>query len=126
MRKHLARHRQLLVFLVGGGLSALIDVGLMQGLILGGVNYVFATSAGFVVSLIFNYAFHARLTYASRLSGPSFGRYLSVVALNYCLTLGCVTVAVTTSGVAIWGKLLALPLVAAVSFVLGKHWIFKT
>lgn len=125
MAELIARHRQLLVYLAGGVLSALVDVGLMQLLIYNGVHYVAATTAGFIVGLLFNFAFHANLTFTAPLSAASFVRYLCVVGLNYLFTLGCVSAAVQLGGAAVIGKLVALPLVALVGFILGKHWIFK-
>jgi putative flippase GtrA len=125
MRNLAIRHRQLLVYLAGGVLSALIDVGLMQLLISSGVNYVAAASAGFLAGLLFNYAFHANLTFATPASAFNFVRYMCVVGFNYLLTISCVGLAVQLTGIAVIGKLLSLPLVALVGFVLGKHWVFK-
>jgi putative flippase GtrA len=121
----IARHRQFLVYLAGGSASALIDVGLMQVLIVAGVNYVAATSAGFIAGLLFNYAFHVNLTFESAASRLSFARYLCVVLINYLSTIGCVSLAVQLTGLAVAGKLVSLPLVAASGFLFGKYWIFK-
>ncbi|MES2901286.1 MAG: GtrA family protein [Pseudomonadota bacterium] len=125
MRELVARHRQLLTYLTGGVLSALLDVGLMQLLIVQGVNYVWATTAGFITGLLFNFAFHARMTFAAPMRGATFVRYLCVVGMNYLLTLACVSASVELAGMAVIGKLASLPLVAAIGFVLGKRWIFK-
>ncbi|MGZ8341693.1 MAG: GtrA family protein [Telluria sp.] len=125
MLELLSRQRQFLLYVVGGVLSALIDVGLMQFLIHGGSGYVAATSAGFIAGLMFNYGYHASVTFTAPPSGRSLARYLAVVALNYAFTLACVALSVQLLGVALIGKLLSLPLVAVVGFVLGKRWIFK-
>jgi putative flippase GtrA len=125
MLELLSRQRQFLLYVAGGVLSALIDVGLMQFMIYGGTGYVAATSAGFIAGLMFNYGYHAGVTFTAPPSGRSLARYLAVVALNYGFTLGCVALSVELAGVALIGKLLSLPLVAVVGFVLGKHWIFK-
>ena len=121
----LSRQRQFLLYLAGGVISALVDVGLMQLLIHGGANYVVATSTGFAVGLIFNYGYHATVTFTSQPSGRSVGRYLAVVAINYLFTLACVALSVHLADTALVGKLLSLPLVAINGFILGKHWIFK-
>lgn len=120
-----AAHRQFLVFLIGGGLSALIDVGLMQGLILANVNYLIAASVGFLLGLLFNYFFHAALTFRAKPTTRSLRRYLILVVANYAFTLACVGVAVHWGGQAVIGKLISLPLVAINGFVIGKYWIFK-
>jgi putative flippase GtrA len=125
MLELLSRQRQFLLYLAGGVASALIDVGLMQFLIYSGVDYVTATSAGFIAGLIFNYAYHATVTFTAPPSGRSMGRYLAVVAMNYLFTLACVALSVHLVGLAVVGKLLSLPLVAVNGFILGKHWIFK-
>ena len=125
MLELLSRQRQFLLYLAGGVASALIDVGLMQFLIYSGVDYVTATSSGFIAGLVFNYGYHATVTFTAPPSGRSMGRYLAVVAMNYLFTLACVALSVHLTGLAVVGKLLALPLVAINGFILGKHWIFK-
>jgi putative flippase GtrA len=116
---------QFLVFVAGGGLSALVDIGLMQLLILNGVAPLPATSAGFGAGLCVNYAFHARVTFKNVTTVRTLSRFLCVVALNYLLTLGLVALSVALFEQALVGKLLSLPLVALNGFFLSKHWIFK-
>ncbi|PWF49014.1 GtrA family protein [Massilia glaciei] len=125
MLKLAARHRQLLVYLVGGALSALVDVGFLQALLAEGVDLFAATSAGFAAGLLFNYTFHARLTFGAPASAFNFVRFLCVIALNYAITLLFVDMSVQWSGGAMAGKLLSLPVVTLNAFVLGKHWVFK-
>jgi putative flippase GtrA len=117
--------RQFLLYLAGGVLCALIDVGLMQWLLGRGAAPLAATSAGFGAGLLVNYAFHAKLTFASMAGARSFTRYLCIVALNYLLTLAMVALAQALLGSALAGKLLSLPLVAGNGYLLGKYWIFR-
>jgi putative flippase GtrA len=121
----LGHWRQLALFLAGGVATALLDVGLMQLLIAGGVHYASATTAGFGAALLVNYAFHSRVTFAAAATPFNFARYLCVVGLNYLLTMGCVALAVALGAGTLAGKLVSLPLVAINSFLLGKYWIFK-
>lgn len=125
MLEVVVRHRQLLVFLVGGVLSVLIDVGVMQLLILNDANVMLATSVGFASGLVFNLTFSARYTFQSALTGQVVLRYLCVVLLNYLITIGCVAMAVALIDNALAGKMLALFIVPVNSFLLGKHWTFK-
>lgn len=125
MLEFLRGRRQLLWFLIGGGASALIDVGLMQLLIIKDVDYVIATSAGFAAGLAFNFTFHARYTFASAMSGAAFLRYLCVVGLNYLITLACVSASMETIGTALAGKIVSLFIVPISGFLFGKYWIFK-
>jgi putative flippase GtrA len=121
----LGHRRQIALYLLGGVLSALADIGTMQLLITRGLHYTLATSAGFAIGLLVNYAFHAKLTFRTAGNARSFARYLCVVGLNYGLTLGCVALSVALLDQALAGKIASLPLVAISGFVLGKYWIFR-
>jgi len=130
MLKLLARRMQFLVFLAGGILSAVIDIGTMQLLIGAGIAYQLAITAGFASGLLLNYSYHAKLTFRTSATSFNFARYMCVVGLNYVLTMVIVAVAVhwlplpiETASLA--GKLVSLPLVAVNGFLLGKYWIFK-
>jgi putative flippase GtrA len=116
---------QFLVFVGGGLLCALLDIGLMQLLIARGAAPLAATSAGFAAGLLLNYAFHARVTFGRLAAPASFARFLCVVALNYTITVALVALALALAAPALAGKLLSLPVVAVNGFLLSKHWIFK-
>lgn len=119
--------RQFLVYVGGGVLCALIDIGLMQWLLRLGAPLLAASTAGFGAGLAVNYAFHAKVTFSSMAGagGRSFGRYLCVVALNYLLTIAMVSLAQALAGSPLAGKILSLPLVAVNGYLLGRYWIFR-
>lgn len=125
MDKLVAHWRQFAVYVSGGVLCALVDIGIMQLLIQQGVHFASATTAGFAAGLLVNYAFHSRVTFSTNASPASFMRYLCIVGANYLLTLACVAVFEQLAGNPLAGKLLSLPLVALNGYVLGKYWIFK-
>ena len=125
MRSLLTHRRQVALFITGGVLSALVDIGVMQLLVSLGYHYASATTCGFGAGLAVNYLYHAKVTFDSVTSGASLGRYACLVVLNYLLTLGCVALAAASFDLALAGKLISLPLVAINSFLLGKFWIFK-
>ncbi|TFW30403.1 GtrA family protein [Massilia horti] len=125
MDKVLPHWRQFAVFVAGGLLCAVADVGLMQALLAAGMHYAGATTAGFAVALLVNYAFHSHVTFEQAATPIGFARYLCGVGLNYLLTLGCVALTVALLGNPLYGKLVSLPLVAVNGYVLGKYWIFK-
>jgi putative flippase GtrA len=120
-----AQWRQFALFVAGGIATALLDVGLMQLLIAGGMHYAGATTAGFGAALLVNYAFHSRVTFVAAATPFNFACFLCVVGLNYLLTMGCVALAVALGAGTLAGKLVSLPLVAINSFLLGKYWIFR-
>lgn len=125
MHKLLAHRRQFAVFVAGGLLCALVDVGLMQALIAAGIHFASATTAGFAAGLLVNYAFHSRVTFEASATPFNFARYLCVVGINYLLTMGFVSMSVALLANPLAGKLVSLPLVALNGFVLSKYWIFK-
>jgi putative flippase GtrA len=125
MKNLLAHSRHAAVFLFGGVLSAVVDIGVMQLLLHAGLHFTAATTAGFLSGLLVNYAWHSRVTFDAAATPASFARYLCVVALNYTLTLGCVALAQALAGMPLAGKILSLPLISINSFLLGKFWIFK-
>lgn len=116
---------QFFLFIAGGCLSALIDIGLLQLLIAAGVAPLLAASAGFLAGLAVNFAFHARVTFNTLATPATFTRYLCVVALNYLLTIGLVALSVALGGSPLAGKLASLPVVAVDGYFFGKYWIFK-
>ena len=117
--------RQFAVFVTGGLLCALADVGLMQLLLGAGVHFGAAASAGFAAGLLVNYAFHSRVTFNAAANPASFARYLAVVGVNYLLTMACVALAQAAFDNPLAGKILSLPLVAVNGYLLSKYWIFK-
>jgi putative flippase GtrA len=125
MRRLLAHRRQFVVFVAGGVLCALLDIGIMQLLFFQGLHVAAATSAGFAAGLLLNYAFHAHLTFAAAATGPNFTRYLCVVGINYLITLACVSTGAALAGSALAGKLVALPVSAVNGFLLSKFWVYK-
>jgi len=116
---------QFLIFVAGGGLSALVDIGLLQLLVLNGTDAFAATSAGFLAGLCVNYAFHAKVTFKNVTSLRTLSRFLCVVGLNYLITLALVALSLALFEQALVGKILSLPVVAVNGFFLSKHWIFK-
>ncbi len=125
LRDFLQRRRQLLTFLVVGGLSAVIDVGLMKLLLVQGVPVVAATSIAFCTGLAFNLLCHARYTFGSALDAATVARYLCVVALTYGLTLGFVQAAQALGVDPMIGKIAALFVVPVIGFLCGKYWVFR-
>jgi putative flippase GtrA len=125
MRKVLKHSRQFGTFIAGGLLCALVDIGVMQGLLRAGAHFTGATTAGFLAGLLVNYAFHSRVTFDDAASTSSFARYLCVVGLNYLLTMGCVSLAVSLAGMPLLGKIVSLPLVSISGYLLSKFWIFR-
>ena len=117
--------RQFAVYITGGLLCALADIGLMLVLLEAGMHHTTAASAGFFAGLVINYAFHSRVTFNAAANPANFARYLCLIGANYLLTIGCVALADAAIASSLAGKLLSLPLVAVNGYLLGKYWIFR-
>lgn len=118
--------RQYIVFIIGGALSAVIDIGAMQLLLAWNVNTIIATTVGFFVGVVVNYYYHALYTFQATTNPRAFVRFLTVIGINYSLTIACVYVAVEWSDApAIVGKLVSLPLISVNGYFLSRYWVFK-
>lgn len=117
---------QFLTYVIGGGASTIIDIVIVAGLICIQITDLTAVTAGFLCGLIINYAYHARITFRSKISMPTIVKYLVVVIINYCLTLFIVFYARDTySYNVIIGKIISTPFIAINGYILAKFWIFN-
>lgn len=117
--------RQFVVYIGVGILTALLDIGTMQALLLAGTGSTVAVSAGFTLGLVFNYFTHLRVTFKATGSQGSVLRFGILVLLNYGLTLACVELGLWLLDSVLAGKLLSLPVVAVNGFLLGRYWVFR-
>lgn len=126
MNVHMLISRQFLIFVAGGGASAIIDIGVMQFMIALHINPLLAATTGFFAGLLFNYAFHAILTFRSTTSLAVLSRFLVVVSLNYLITIILIYVSFSLLYIGVLpGKILSLPMVAVNGYLLSKYWVFK-
>jgi putative flippase GtrA len=117
--------KQFFIFISGGLLSALIDIGAMAVLLKMSAGSFIATTSGFALGLGVNYIFHANMTFGAQKTIRSVIRYIIIVSLNYGMTLAFVFVAQSFNFSAIAGKLMSLPFIAVNGFQLSKYWAFK-
>lgn len=117
--------RQFAIFIGVGITCAVIDIGLMQLLTWIGMHYLIATTVGFATGLVVNFLLHTRITFSTVYSHRALMRYMVVVLANYLLTLLTVALLHVWLDMALLGKVLSLPLVAANGFLLSKHWVYR-
>lgn len=84
-----------------------------------------ATTAGFAAGLAINFLLHTHLTFKTEYAHGALFRYLIVVLANYGLTLVFVSTFHQWLDMAILGKVLSLPVIAIIGFILSKHWIYR-
>lgn len=118
--------RRFIIFLSVGIMSAIVDICIMQLSQLIGFHFMLAVSIGFLAGFIVNYILHLKVTFQSISSIKNLRRFVLVVALNYILTVICVSISEKYLNSVIEGKLFSLPLVALNGFFLCKFWVFKS
>ena len=118
-------NRQFLIFVFGGFLCAVIDIGMMQLMIFAGSNYISAATGGFFTGLGANYIFHAQLTFRSAMNRSNLWRFLIVVLINYLLTIMMVFFLFSIFQNALIGKIISLPFIAINGYYLSKRWVFR-
>jgi putative flippase GtrA len=116
---------QFLLYITGGVISAIIDMGIMQLLIFMSINPLIAATVGFFTGLLVNYSFHSHLTFMAATSLSVSLRFISVVGINYFITIVFVYLSLLILNVALIGKIVSLPVIAVNGFVLSRHWVFR-
>lgn len=113
-------------FLLVGGLSFAIDLGLLFVLHeFFGVGLWIATPIAFLTSLVFNFALQRTFTFkATNKSHVSFLRYTALVIFNTLATDVIVNMFATTALTFAGGKVVATASMTIWNFFLYKHWIF--
>lgn len=118
--------RRFIIFISVGIVSAIVDVCVMKFSQLIGFHFVLAVSIGFLAGFIVNYILHLKVTFQSIGSIMILRRFVLVVALNYVLTVICVSISEKYLNSVLEGKLFSLPLVALNGYLLSKFWVFKS
>ncbi|MCX8506577.1 MAG: GtrA family protein [Alphaproteobacteria bacterium] len=118
------RLRQFRVYVAVGIVTALVDVGVMQGLIFAEIPPLWASSFGFFIGFLVNFLLHSRVTFASHHNLWVMGKFSLVVLLNYLLTQLFVKISLDGFDMALVGKIASLPVVAVNGFFLCKYWVF--
>lgn len=121
---------KVLRFLVVGGFSAVLDLGLLIGLReLAGLSVALATTIAFWVALLANFGLNRAWSFgatagAVRTAGVPFARYLVLVAINYVATLLIVTGGVQLGAPYPLAKIAAIGLGAIWTYVAYDRWVF--
>lgn len=115
-------------FLVVGGASFAIDLGLLALLHeVGNVDLWIATPIAFLASLVFNFFVQRKFTFQSGARAHvSFLKYGALVVFNLIATDVIVNVVDASGHSYAIGKVLATVATTVWNFLLYKYWIFKT
>ena len=118
----------LVKFLVVGGASFAIDLGLLALLHeVGGVDLWVATPIAFLASLVFNFLVQRKFTFrSSGRADVSLLKYGALVVFNVIATDVVVNVVDGAGYPYALGKVIATVATTVWNFLLYKHWIFKS
>ena len=123
------RYQQPVTYLVIGGMSAGVDLGLLillKGAM--GVGVVIAASASYIISMLFNFTANKIITFKAGLKdkySSQLMRYLVLAAINYVITVTSIWLFSGVLGINyILVKVVILILLAVANFFLYKKIIY--
>lgn len=114
-------------FVVVGLIVTVIDLGLTYLVMLLTGGRLLAVTLGFIAGLASGFLLHASISFSVSLDPiRQLPRYLALVGLNYLETILIVMAATGLFDLStIAGKLISLPIVAATSYLISKHWVYR-
>ena len=119
--------RQLFYYLVVGGLTAVVDIGLLALLHEScGVPLGLATTVAFCTAVVVNFLLNrtAMSSWGSRGLRRHALRYASLVVANYVITLAVVTTAGHVGSRYLVAKVAVVAASTSWNFLLYRHWVF--
>ena len=120
--------RQLFYYLVVGGLTVVVDIGLLALLHESyGVPLAVATTLAFCTAVVMNFLLNrtAMSSWGSRGLTQHALRYGSLVVANYVITLAVVTTAGHVADKYLVAKVAVVAVSTAWNFLLYRHWVFN-
>lgn len=118
--------RKVILFLLIGASSSLIDVGslyILNKVLI--VDKVFSITIAFLLGLVFNYLCHTYITFGNSANGKNLIKYLIVVLVNYLVTISLIQLMQMVNIDIVIAKIITLPVVAAITFLLSSKWVYK-
>jgi putative flippase GtrA len=114
--------------LVGAATAAIYFLVLAFHLEVLGVNYHWAVSVAYLVSVAFQFIANKYFTFQSKSQSvlAQLSKYLMLLLVNYAVTIFVVRFVVEKLGLSAYhGVLASIPLIMVIGYVLSRHWIFK-
>lgn len=115
-------------YILVGATSTIVDIALLALILHFTDFYQTAIFFSFVVGFVVNHFLHSRYTFqVESHSLAQVIRFLVVVALNYGVTVLAIFVMHEIFGApVIIAKIISLPLIAVIGFLLSKNWAFTS
>lgn len=120
---------EFLVYLVVGGLTALIYFGFIAlGVEILELDYRIAVSAAYVIAVSFHFLSNRKFTFRvadSRVIRQSI-RYMSVLMINYLITISIVSLLVGKHGVSTYlSAAVSIVVTVGIGYLASKFWVFR-
>lgn len=132
-REHLSLRVQLLRFVLTGGLSAIVDFGLLNLLMYAGLGHNVAKAISFVAGTTTAYLINRRWTFRAPPSKRRFVAVLVLYGLTFVLQVGLWSVlypwlrshGLPELWVRVLGFVIAQGIATTVNFIVQRAWIFR-
>ena len=115
-------------YLIVGGLSALINFASFALLWdFFHINYKIAVTCSYLLAILFNFTSNRFVTFKRRgqYLVPHIAKYITMMLLNYSLTMIIVHMAVVAGISPYFGLIGSIALTAVTGFTLSRFWVFR-
>jgi len=119
------RLRQFTLFVVVGGVSALIDLGLFELIHWLGVFPAIASGCSFLASTLINYWANRQFVFNNVFTWGNFVRYFTLVAANLVVSMLLVFAGTQLGIDATLAKLASMCVIVVVNYFLSRRWVFQ-
>jgi putative flippase GtrA len=119
------RVRQFALFVIVGGASALIDLGLFELIHWLGVVAAFASGCSFLASTLVNYWANRQFVFNNRFTWGNLVRYFTLVAANLVVSMLLVFAGTQLGVDATLAKLASMCVIVVVNYFLSRRWVFQ-
>lgn len=118
------KHKELLLWALGGGINTVLTYGLYLALDLA-LSYRFAFTISYLVGIVFAYFYNSLVAFKTPLSLKKFFQFPLVYVVQYVLSVGLLEVLVQVLGISTTlAPIFVFVIVTPVTYLLSK-WILK-
>lgn len=120
--------KKYVIFMIGGGLGALVNLGIIYVFTdFLGFWYIFSCFLGAVANIIFNFAYHRRITFGVKDNMQN--RFLRFAAINIAVGITSISfIYMLTEWLNIWyviSAAISAVSIGIVNFFINKNWVFR-
>lgn len=117
---------QFVIFILVGASSALLDLYLLYALRIINLNINLSITIAYISGASLNYLLHTFLTFKKTTNKSNLSKFIIALLINYSLTLIIIYILLQLNTDLIIAKIISLPVIAVIGFILARNWIYKT